>query len=80
MFDTNQMPYKNLRSIINERTNQIIAWIGSGLSASAGLPTWEKLKEKLCNALENKASTLDISNKESLLNKAKVMPTSKTII
>ena len=46
-FDTSQASYIALRNIIAERTDGIVFWVGSGLSAEAGLPTWSGLKEAL---------------------------------
>ncbi len=43
-FDTTQSPYIALRDIIAERTNGVVFWAGSGLSAEAELPTWAELK------------------------------------
>ena len=54
-FDTCQRPYRELRSIIAEKTNKLVVWMGSGLSASAGLPTWPELKSRLIEALREKA-------------------------
>ena len=45
MFNTDQPNYQSLRSIIAERTNPLVFWVGSGLSAAAGLPIWSELKE-----------------------------------
>jgi serine/threonine protein kinase len=55
MFNPNQPSYQNLRSIVRERTNRVIAWIGSGLSTPAGLPTWSQLRARLCTALDEKS-------------------------
>ena len=57
-FDTNQMAYVALRSIIAERTNGVVFWVGSGVSAESGLPTWPEFKEALLKALEDKISNL----------------------
>ncbi|MDD5339324.1 MAG: protein kinase [Dehalococcoidales bacterium] len=58
-FDTSQESYKALRAIISERTDRIIAWVGSGISIDAGLPTWASLKEKLEEALLSKAKSFE---------------------
>lgn len=57
-FDISQASYISLRDILSERTQRIIAWIGSGLSAEANLPTWIGLKLGLLKAFENSARTL----------------------
>jgi serine/threonine protein kinase len=54
-FDTEQLAYRNFRSIVAERTNPVIAWVGSGLSAPAGIPIWGVLKAKLVKMLNDKA-------------------------
>ena len=64
-FDKSQKPYKSLRNIIAERTNGVVFWVGSGLSAEAGLPTWDQLKAELLDALYAKADQL---NKEDGAN------------
>ncbi len=55
MFNTDQMSYGRLRSIVRERTNPIMIWLGSGLSSAAGMPSWLDLRNNLCRALEDKA-------------------------
>jgi serine/threonine protein kinase len=57
-FNTNQPPYVDLRNRIAERTDSIVAWVGSGLSVPAGLPTWPQLKTALIKDLDQKAATL----------------------
>ena len=54
-FDTSQRAYGELRSVIAEKTNKLIVWIGSGLSAAAGLPTWPELKNHLIEGLRDKS-------------------------
>ena len=58
-FDKSQKPYKSLRNIIAERTKGVVFWVGSGLSAEAGIPTWEQLKAELLGALYAKADQLN---------------------
>lgn len=59
MFNDRQPGYRRLRSIIAERTNRLVVWLGAGLSVPAGLPSWSKLKETLCCTLVDKASAAD---------------------
>ncbi len=58
-FDFSQPAYKNFRSIAAERTTPIVAWIGSGLSAPLGLPTWATLRTGLLDAAESKLNTFE---------------------
>lgn len=54
MLDTDQESFVSLRDIVCERTRPIVAWLGSGLSVPAGLPTWSSLRDSLGSALESK--------------------------
>ena len=58
-FDKSQSSYEALRSIIAERTNGVVFWIGSGPSIDAGLPSWTSLKEKLLEELEEKLNSTE---------------------
>jgi hypothetical protein len=58
-FDTDQGAYRALRDITAERTRNLIAWVGSGLSVAAGLPSWAGFKGHLVAALRDKARTLE---------------------
>ena len=53
-FDTSQRPYVSLRDIVAERTDGIVFWAGSGLSAEAGLPTWSELRSELVATLDDR--------------------------
>jgi len=66
-FSIEQPSYKALRSIVSERTRPIIAWVGSGLSCEANLPTWPKLKEDLISTGRLKAQSLDNESGKKLL-------------
>lgn len=55
VFDFSQNSYQTLRGIVAERTRPILAWVGSGFSAEAGLPTWKQLKEELVDELYKKS-------------------------
>ena len=72
-FDKSQMSYVALRSIITERTNDVVFWIGSGPSIDAGLPSWTSLKEKLLESLEEKIIQLNCTEGESLRRSAEVI-------
>jgi serine/threonine protein kinase len=58
-FDFSQPAYENFRSLAAERTSAIVAWVGSGLSAPAGLPTWPGLRRRLFDAAEKKVNSFD---------------------
>ncbi|MCK5827918.1 protein kinase [Candidatus Bipolaricaulota bacterium] len=58
MFNTKQTAFDDLRNIAAEHTDRLIAWIGSGLSRPAGLPSWIELRRVLHEELECKASFL----------------------
>ena len=59
MFDPEQDAYKELRSIVKERTRPISFWVGAGLSASGGLPTWGKLREEVITATRDDLNALN---------------------
>jgi len=48
--------YKDLRATVAERSRPVIAFIGSGLSAHSGLPSWSALKSELLRELRDKAA------------------------
>ncbi|MGY1804755.1 SIR2 family protein [Blastococcus sp. SYSU D00922] len=58
-FNSSQDSYVALKEIIAERTAPILVWTGAGLSASAGLPVWVELRQKLIDAAYSKAATFD---------------------
>ena len=57
-FDTNQPAYQRFRSIVRERSDQVIAWIGAGLSQPANLPSWTQLRDGLASELDAKARAI----------------------
>ena len=65
-FNVQQHSYKQLRSIIAERTSKLVFWVGSGISADADLPTWPQLKERLVSQLREKASDILDADSQSL--------------
>ena len=68
-FDFEQDSYKSLSKIIAERTSSIVAWVGAGLSAQAGLPSWHALITNLAKVARRKAASLsDHGHKKSLLD------------
>src|SRR5688500_15452182 len=69
-FNTGQDPYQRLREIVSERTRPLLAWVGSGVSADAGLPTWPALRESLLAGLRNKGGEFRGDDKNRLLDAA----------
>ncbi|HEX5713689.1 MAG TPA: SIR2 family protein [Solirubrobacterales bacterium] len=65
-FDVSQSAYRSLRGIVAERTNPVLAWVGSGLSIPAGLPSWAELRVILLDELLDKAKGLDGKDREQL--------------
>lgn len=72
MFKTDQPNFITLGQIVAERSRPLVAWMGAGLSAPAGLPSWRKLRDMLCNALRQKAEgSPDKGSMLALLDSAK---------
>jgi hypothetical protein len=57
-FDNTQSNHVALRTRLAERTINLVPWIGAGLSAQAGSPTWSQLRVKLLAAFESNYNTL----------------------
>ena len=53
-----QPGYKNLSDLYAERTSRILAWVGAGLSTSAGVPNWSELRKRLVDGGIGKANSL----------------------
>jgi len=70
VFDTTQPAYTGFRNILKERTENVVAWVGAGLSAPAGIPSWQELRSRLCNTLRSKASEIEDDSKQGLLTQA----------
>jgi eukaryotic-like serine/threonine-protein kinase len=58
-FNKTQSAYIALRDQVSERTRPLVAWLGAGLSAQAGLPGWQKLKDLLVEAGLSNAKTME---------------------
>jgi hypothetical protein len=72
-FDPTQPSHRRFRQILKERTTPVVVWAGAGLSASAELPTWPDLLERLLEIGEAKLRTLDAAAQrvpKNLLNLA----------
>lgn len=65
-FDKTQRAYVALRDQVAERTKPLLGWVGAGLSAQAGLPGWEKLKQTLVDAGLSKARSMDPASRTKL--------------
>lgn len=63
-FDTTQSAHVALRDIVTQRTKRFIAWTGSGISASVGLPTWPRLRDRLTSIAEATVDSLDSSGRD----------------
>lgn len=50
--------YQELRKTVAQSTSRIVAVVGAGLSSSAGLPTWPKLRARLVEELRQQASRM----------------------
>ena len=72
-FDTSQRAYRALRDIVAERTEGIVFWTGSGLSAEVGLPTWVEFRSELVEALNDKINQLEAWEQESLRELAQLI-------
>ena len=66
-FNSKQPAYVSFRSILRERTSSVVAWVGSGLSADAGLPTWAALRQSLIDTLRQNAATFEKADREKKL-------------
>ena len=58
-FNREQPAHVRFRALAAERTSPLVAWIGSGLSVPAGLPTWSALRAILVAEARRKIETLD---------------------
>lgn len=72
-FKKDQPNYRALRAIVSERTRKFTVWCGAGLSASAGLPSWKELRDKLQVALRDKAVSLDSDDGGRMLAQSKAI-------
>ena len=71
-FDQSQPAYVSFRDQIAERTKRLVAWVGAGASASAGMPTWIGLQDLLVQGASATARTMD---KVSRVNMEKAIST-----
>lgn len=69
-FDFSQSSYRALKKIFEERTSPVVAWVGAGMSAPAGLPSWEKLLNDLVALVKRKSSLLTPDDKRLSLENA----------
>lgn len=69
-FNSDQDSFKALKKVIAERTSTTIAWVGAGLSAQAGLPSWPVLIAHLVEVGRRKVSGMGSPDKEKGLLQA----------
>jgi serine/threonine protein kinase len=53
-FDKDQPAHVALKKVLAERTAPLVAWVGAGLSAPAGLPSWLGLLDHLIGVVRSK--------------------------
>jgi len=58
-YNPNDANVLELRALIAERTVPLVVWVGAGLSADAGLPSWSLLRQGLADRGQEKASSLE---------------------
>ena len=63
-FDFEQDAYKALKKTFAERTSTVIAWVGAGLSAQAGLPSWQALAKHLLEVSRRKVIPMSGAERE----------------
>ena len=63
---TEQPVYQRFRKIYAERIKGIVAFVGSGLSAPAKLPTWPALRSRLEDECAAKARSLESDAQRAL--------------
>lgn len=68
-FDTSQPAYVTFRNRVTEGTTNVVAWVGAGLSAEAGLPTWSMLRRALTDTLKANASSFGVSDGDRAMAK-----------
>ncbi|WP_158623318.1 protein kinase [Corallococcus sp. CA053C] len=73
MFDKKQPSHVAFRGKVAERTTQVVAWIGAGLSADAGVPSWAGLKQKLWQALNDKNQTNEDAERKRVAGKLRYL-------
>lgn len=59
-----QPAYSQFRDIFSERTNNIVFWVGSGVSAGYGLPVWKDLLKQLRNIGRSKIQSYEESERK----------------
>ena len=77
-LDRSQPAYLSFRSLAAERTNPIVAWIGSGLSVPAGLPTWPRLRTALLEAARHKVDSFRQDSQEQQRLQSRIERAEKT--
>jgi hypothetical protein len=70
-----QPEYEMFRRYFAEKKAPLVIICGSGLSASAGLPTWQKLRTHLEEAATSKVDSLSKLGEQLLVGKLKTAST-----
>ena len=47
MFDCSQDAFVQLKNILAENSSPVYLWVGAGLSVSAGMPSWQQLRQNM---------------------------------
>ncbi|MBU9556829.1 hypothetical protein [Burkholderia multivorans] len=69
-FDFTQSSYQALKKVLAERTSPVVAWIGAGLSAPAGLPSWDRLLDELVKVAKQKNTLISSDERKKSLEAA----------
>jgi eukaryotic-like serine/threonine-protein kinase len=57
-FDLTQDSHVALKKVLSEKTSGVIGWVGAGLSAPAGLPSWPGLLDSLIDVARRKNASI----------------------
>jgi eukaryotic-like serine/threonine-protein kinase len=60
-FNINQDAFNAFADIAASRSDQLLVFTGAGISADAGLPSWQYLRTQLIGAARRKAELLDVT-------------------
>ncbi len=74
---TDQPSYKRFREIVRQNTGSVVAWVGSGPSISAGVPSWVRLKKILIEELQKKAELYSENAEKAKLRAAAELATAE---
>jgi serine/threonine protein kinase len=66
-FDDKQFAFRRLAAVYAERTQPIVFFVGAGLSAPAGMPSWLQLRDRLITVGESKFATFALDQRAKKL-------------